>query len=86
MERVFSRLEETHNMIAGSQLAAGRVEQTLPAQSTSDLLRTAWNKFISPVRMVARLRATIESHAPVGYEDESGFHYSRKSSEWFFTI
>ena len=86
MERVFLGLEETHNMIAGSQLAAGRVEQTLPARYAGSLLRMAWNGFQLPIRIIAKLRGVIEFHAPVGYEDETGFHYNRKSSDWFFTI
>jgi hypothetical protein len=33
-----------------------------------------------------KLRAAIEARVPVGYEDETGFHYSLKASDWFFSI
>jgi len=86
MERVFWSLNETHNMIAGNQLAAGRVESTLPARLAGSILKTVWNGVRCPVRIAAKLRAAIESHAPVGYEDETGFHYDTESSEGFFSI
>jgi hypothetical protein len=39
-----------------------------------------------PVRAIAKLYAAIEDRVPVGYEDETGFHYSMKASDWFFSI
>jgi hypothetical protein len=33
------------------------------------------------VRIIAKLRAAIASQAPVGYEDETGFHYGVKAQE-----
>ena len=33
-----------------------------------------------------KLRAAIEARVPVGYENETGFHYSLKASDWFFSI
>jgi len=72
-------------MIAGSQLAERHVEQTLSSSSASTL-RIAWHEVGSPARIIAKLRAAIEARAPVGYEDETGFHYSRKASDWFFSI
>ena len=72
-------------MIAGSQLAERHVEQTMSSSSASTL-RIAWHEVGSPARIIAKLRAAIEARAPVGYEDETGFHYSRKASDWFFSI
>jgi hypothetical protein len=72
-------------MIAGNQLAKRHVEQTTSASSASTL-RIAWHEVSFPVRIIAKLRAVIEARAPVGYEDETGFHYSLKASDWFFSI
>jgi hypothetical protein len=72
-------------MIAGSQLAERHVEQTMSSSSASTL-RIAWHEVRFPVRIIAKLRAAIEARVPVGYEDETGFHYSGKSSDWFFSI
>jgi len=72
-------------MIADSQLAERHVEQTLSSSSASTL-RIAWHEVGSPARIIAKLRAAIEARAPVGYEDETGFHYSMKTSDWFFSI
>ena len=33
-----------------------------------------------------KLQAAIETRVPVGYEDETGFHYSLKASDWVFSI
>ena len=72
-------------MIAGSQLAKRHVEQTAPSSSASSL-RIAWHKVRFSVGIVTKLRAAIEARVPVGYEDETGFHYSLKASDWFFSI
>jgi hypothetical protein len=72
-------------MVVGSQLAERHVEQTTPSSSACTL-RIAWHEVSFPVRIVAKLRAAIEARAPVGYEDETGFHYSLKASDWFFSI
>jgi hypothetical protein len=72
-------------MIAGSQLAERRVEQTTSASSACTL-RIARHEVGFPVRIIAKLRAAIEARAPVGYEDETGFHYSLKASDWLFSI
>jgi hypothetical protein len=73
-------------MIAGSQLAKRHVEQTMSSSSASNPLRIARHEVRFPVRIIAKLRAAIESRVPVGYEDETGFHYSMKASDWFFSI
>lgn len=48
--------------------------------------RIAWHEVGSPLRIIAILRATIEARAPVGYEDETGFHYGSETTDWSFTI
>jgi hypothetical protein len=73
-------------MIAGSQLAERHVEQTMSSSSAGNPLRIASHEVSFPVRIIAKLRAAIEARAPVGYEDETGFHYSMKASDWFFSI
>jgi hypothetical protein len=73
-------------MIAGSQLAERHVEQTMSSSSASDPLRIAWHEVRFPVRIIAKLRAAIEARVPVGYEDETGFHYGADATDWFFPI
>jgi hypothetical protein len=72
-------------MVAGTQLAECYVEQTMPSSSAGSL-RIAWQAVRFPVRIIAKLRAAIETRVPVGYEDETGFHYSLKASDWLFSI
>ena len=72
-------------MIAGSQLAERHVEQTMPS-SSANTLRFAWHEVRFPVRIIAKLRAAIEARVPVGYEDETGFHYGADATDWFFSI
>jgi hypothetical protein len=72
-------------MIAGSQLAERHVEQTMPSLS-ANTLRIAWHEVRFPVRIIAKLRAAIEARVPVGYEDETGFHYGADAKDWFFSI
>jgi len=70
------------NMIAGIQLAERHVEQTPPSSSASKPLRIAWHEVGFPVRIVAKLRAAIDARAPVGYEDETGFHSGADATDW----
>lgn len=72
-------------MIADSQLAERNVEQTM-SSSSAITLRIAWHEVSFPVRIIAKLRAAIEARVPVGYEDETGFHYGMKESDWFYSI
>jgi hypothetical protein len=73
-------------MIAGNQLAERHVEQKMSSSSASNPLRIAWHEVSFPVRIIGKLRAAIEARVPVGYEDKTGFHYSMKASDWFFSI
>jgi hypothetical protein len=72
-------------MVGGSQLAKRCVEQTMPSVSAR-ALRIVWREVRFPVRIVEKLYAAFESWVPVGYEDETGFHYSMKDSDWGFSI
>jgi len=54
--------------------------------SSAITLQIAWHEVRFPVRIIAKLRAAIEARVPVGYEDETGFHYSLKASDWLFSI
>jgi hypothetical protein len=72
-------------MIAGSQLAERHVEKTM-SSSSAITLQVARYEVSFPVRIIAKLRAAIEARVPVGYEDETGFHYSLKASDWLFSI
>jgi len=58
----------------------------MSSSSAGNSLRIAWHEVRFPVRIIAKLRAAIEARVPVGYEDETGFHYSMKASDWFFSI
>jgi len=73
-------------MIAGSQLAERHVEQTRPSSSAGNPLRIAWHEVRFPVRIIKKMYAALETRVPVGYEDETGFHYSLKDSNWVFSI
>ena len=86
MWSTFRQEVDSRNMIAGSQLAERHVEQTMPSLSASNPLRIAWHEVSFPVRIIVKLRAAIEDRAPVGYEDETGFHYRLKASDWLFSI
>ena len=73
-------------MVAGKQLARGRVEQTTPVPSDGDRTRMAGRRGGFPIRDIAKLCSVVESRVPIGYEDESGFHYGANLSDSFFSI
>jgi hypothetical protein len=73
-------------MVTGAQLATKQAVKTMPLPLDHTNVRIAWYKIGSPKRIVARLRAVIETRAPVGYEDEAGFHYGPEAAGWFFSI
>jgi hypothetical protein len=86
MWSTFRRGEDSRNMIADSQLAECHVEQTMFSSAIGNPLRAAWYEASFPVCIIAKLRAAIEARAPVGYEDETGFHYGMRVSDWLFSI
>jgi hypothetical protein len=73
-------------MVTSKQLATKSAVNTVPLPLDRHQGRIAWYKIGSPLRIVAVLRASLEAKAPVGYEDDSGFHYGPDDSEWFFSI
>ena len=64
-----------HNMVTGKELVAGCAGQTLPPQIDGDCVRTTEHKAGFPVRSLVKLYRLIKSRVPIGYEDETGFHY-----------
>ena len=74
------------NMVTSMQLATERVVETMPLPLVRNGGRIAWYQVGSPGRIAAILRASIEARAPIGYEDDAGFHYGVDATEWFFTI
>jgi hypothetical protein len=46
----------------------------------------AWHEAGFPVRIIAKLRAAIASHVPLGYENETGFHHGVKAGDGFVLI
>jgi hypothetical protein len=77
---------DARNMIVGTQLAgqqAGKVVSLPLGRNNSGI---AWHEVGSPVRIVALLRATMKAQVPVGYEDETGFHYGTDMTDWPFSI
>jgi hypothetical protein len=72
-------------MITGSQLAGRHGEQTMSSSSASTL-QIVWQEVGFPVRVIMKLRAAFAARVPVGYEDETGFHYGLRAPDWFFSI
>ena len=60
------------------------MEKTTPLPLACNDNQIAWHEVGSPARIIALLRASIKSHVPVGYEDESGFHYGVDVMNCFF--
>jgi len=69
-----------------SQSAERLDEPMAPLQPVMNAVQTAWHKAAFPVRIIAQLRAAVASHLPVGYEDETGFHYGVDAGDWRFLI
>jgi hypothetical protein len=72
-------------MVAGNRLATWQDEPTR-SLSSARTVQIAWQEVSFPVRIIAKLRAAIEARVPVGYEDETGFHYGLHAPDWFFSI
>ncbi|MGO8839076.1 MAG: hypothetical protein ACLQAH_06345 [Limisphaerales bacterium] len=73
-------------MIAGTELANRANSHGVSLPMNRNAVRMAWQAVGSPVRIIALLRATIQTWVPLGYEDESGFHYGADVTDWSFTI
>jgi len=74
------------NMVISRQLASERLVPSMPLPLVRDGGRIAWYQIGSPARIAAILRASLEARVPIGYQDDSGFHYGVQAPEWFFTI
>jgi len=66
-------------MITVIQLADERVEAMMPLAMGPSAIEVKWHDVRFPVRIAAKLYSAIESRIPVGYEDETGFHYGIKT-------
>ena len=62
-------------MVTGKELVTGNVDKTLSAPIDSGRTRTTRHKAGFPVRSLVKLYRVIKPGAPIGYEDETGFHY-----------
>jgi hypothetical protein len=63
------------------KLAERFVSPTMPLPSARKAVPTAGPNAGFPVRIIAKWRAAIASRVPVGYEDETGFHYGVKTGD-----
>jgi hypothetical protein len=82
----FGVCDDARNMVTSKQLATKPAVKAVPLPLDRHNGRIAWYKIGSPLRIIAILRASLETRAPVGYEDDSGFHYGANVNEWFFSI
>ena len=78
MESVFLGLGDTHNMIAGTQLAKHDAEPITSLSFGRSPVQIEWCEVRFPVQIMAKLCGAIEFRVPTGYEDETGFHYGLK--------
>jgi len=53
----------------------------MPLPPVRNTVQTAWRKAGFPVRIIAKWRMAIASYMPVGYEDETGFHYGVEADD-----
>ena len=70
----------THNVWDG-ELAEQNIAPKMPSQAAGNVVTPAGHEARFPVRIIAKLRAAIASRVPVGYEDETGFHYGVKAGD-----
>jgi hypothetical protein len=53
----------------------------MPSLPARNAVQTAGPKAGLPVRIIAKWHAAIASRVPIGYEDETGFHYGVKAGD-----
>jgi len=70
----------------GKQLSGKPIVVAVALPLNCNNSRIAWHQIGSPARIVAILRNVVAARVPVGYEDESGFHYGVAANDWFFSI
>ena len=63
------------------ELAEQYVAPKMPSRSTRNVVSMAWHVAGFPVRIIAKWCAAIASRVPVGYEDETEFHYGEKEGD-----
>lgn len=66
---------DTCNVIATKWLAKRCLEHQMALSSGGNTVQPTEPEDGSAVQAIIRLRATIETRVPVGYENETGFHY-----------
>ena len=66
---------KTYNMVATNWLAKRCLERTMASTSDCNADGRPAHTNDSSVRIITKLRATIEARVPVGNEHEAGFHY-----------
>ena len=69
------------NVIATNWLAKRCLEQSMALPSDGNVCGTTGHKVEGSVRIIMKLRASIEARVPVGYEDENGFHYGADAAD-----
>jgi hypothetical protein len=69
----------------GNQSTEPHVEPAKPLPPARNAVLTTWSKTGFAVRNMVKWRATIASHVPVGYEDQTGFHYGVNPDDWSFS-
>jgi len=82
MERTFVIFIDNHIMVTGTELAGKPSAEAVPPTLDRHDGSGAWYRISSPMQLIATLRASIRARVPVGYEDESGFHYGAEASGW----
>jgi hypothetical protein len=74
-------------MIVGIQLGKHQNDQIRSLLFKHRTTRCAtWHETGLAVRIIERLCAILEVRAPLGYEDESGFHYGVDTTDQAFSI
>ena len=67
-------------MVTGKELESG-LDQDASQSADSNCRRIEDHPVGISVRFVTRLRGAVENQAPLGYEDEGGFHYGADLAE-----
>jgi hypothetical protein len=76
----------TCNVIAANWLAKRCLERTMALPSSGSVLQTRVPEVGPAIQIIKKLRATLESRVPVGYEDETGFHYGADVTDCSFKV
>jgi len=74
-EALFDRNLYLCNMVTGKELTTGTADRATPAAGDKSGRQIEGHRVGFPVWFAAKLSGMMESKAPLGYEDESGFHW-----------